>query len=359
MSKSTCKNIGCKNKIKSRGYFCSTTCFNSYRKEHPEEYKNSGAFKKGHKSWNKGKRFTKIGDTKIEKIKLKSGERRDRRWVFTGQYQKNGQPKYMRNDKYVWILENRTIPKGYTIWHKDGRTLNDDIENLECIPYGEAQSRYAYSKRKIFNLQNKNHIKKIIEGCERGDRRIQKQLYEMMYPKMFSVALRYASDYDTAKDVMSDSFIKVFSKIKSVDVNKKNIEGWIRCIIVRTGIDYYRKNSKKDYLTDSIDYTFGEEESDYIFNKVFEEESFSEKMDGEYIVNMIQELTPAYQIVFNLIVIEGFTHKDVSNKLGISKGTSKSNLSRAKKKLQEKIIKHYQEDNENIINLENNFSNEV
>jgi len=358
MSKSACKNPKCNNRVKGTGKFCSIPCFGVYKKLFPKEYKK-GVFKKGVASVRKGKRTTKVGDTKLERLQLKSGERRDRRLIFVGQYQKNGQPKYIRHDKYVWLLENGPIPKGKVLWHKDGRTLNDDIKNLETIPFGIALSRYSLHKKKIFNLSKKSHIQKIIDGCVRGDRRIQQQLYEMMYGKMMAVAWRYSNKKSVAEDILSDAFVKVFTRINTVDVNRGNLEGWIRSIVVFTGIDYIRRYNKINFLTDSIDDTFDDEEnSDHIFNKISKNEDFSEKIDGEYILKMIQDLSPAYQLVFNLSVVEGLQHKEIAEKLGISEGTSKSNLSKAKKNLQEKIIKRYSDDEEKILFLENYYEPE-
>jgi len=348
----TCKNKCCNKDFKSKSLrrkFCSKECYIFHKKSNPEDYK-LGKFIKGQKSWNAGKRLLSVGSTKIEKSTLKSGDTRSRRFIFAGEYKKNGKPKYIRYDKYVWLLEKGSIPKGHVLWHKDGRTLNDDITNLEVIPFGEALSRYALKRNKKLNLKSKSHIEKIIVGCENGDRRIQKQLFEMMYSKMFSVALRYTSSHDAAKDVVSDAFIKVFKNIKKVKVEKGNLEAWIRRIVVNTAIDSFRKNGKKDYLTDSID----DEDYEYnnLYNKISSEENFSEKLDSKYIMEIIQELAPMYRTVFNMSVIDGCTHKEISDKLGIVEGTSKSNLSKAKAIVKKKILKLYKEEDYNILNLE-------
>lgn len=348
MSKTICKNPECKKKVKRTGKFCSVSCFSIFKKINPEKYKK-GTFKKGESSWNKGKKFTKVGDTFIRKKITKTGANRSRRFVCCG-YNSLGQPKYIRNDKYIWLLANGSIPKGHVIYHKDGRTLNDELENLECIPFGEALSRYALHKNDVFNLGNKNHVSQIIQGCERGDRKIQKQLFEMMHSKMFAVAMRYSSGYDAAEDVMSDAFVKVFKNIKKVRVESGNLEGWIRRIIVNTAIDSIRKNNKIENLTDSIDDE--EHEYNYVVNQISLDENFSEDMDSKYIMEMIQRLSPGYRTVFNMYVIDGCQHKEIAKQLNISEGTSKANLSKAKAILREMLLKFNKEEEDGILNLE-------
>lgn len=356
MSKLVCQNPECNKKFIGReskyhtSKFCGSPCSSRHRQLFPELYPNINKFEKGHTPANKGVRTIQVGHTIIRRKKTKTGAIRDRRFAAIG-YTSYGKPKYIRNDKYVWLLANGPIPKNHVLYHKDGRTLNDAIENLECIPFGEALSRYALQKKKQLNLQNKHHIEKIIIGCENGDKRIQKQLFEMLYSKMFVVALRYSSGHDAAKDVMSDAFVKVFENIKKVRVENGNLEGWVRRIVVNTAIDSIRKHSKTEHLTDSID----DEDCEYNYtvNKVSSDEDFSEDIDGKYIMEMIQDLSPGYRTVFNLVVMEGYSHKQVADELQISEGTSKSNLSKAKGILREKLLKFNEEEEESILSLEN------
>jgi len=350
MAKITCKNPTCNKTVKTYGAeFCSTECFGNYRSDNQDVY-NKGTFKIGHNAWNKGKRFTKVGDTFIRKKTTKAGAVRDRRFTCIG-FKESGVPKYIRTDKYNWLLARGPVPKGHVLYPKDGRTLNDDISNLECISLGAALSRYSLEKKKILNLRNKNHISKIIEGCESGNRRIQKQLYEMMYSKCMSIIYRYVKDEDMRKELLNIAFTKVFKNISSVKVNKGNLEGWICRVVVNTSIDHVRKYNKIDYVTDSIDEEF-EDGINTVYNKISINEDFSEQADGEYILEIIQDLSPAYKLVFNLHVIEGFGHKEIASQLGITEGTSKSNLSKAKLYLKNRIIDFYKKEEAGIAKLE-------
>jgi RNA polymerase sigma-70 factor, ECF subfamily len=174
-----------------------------------------------------------------------------------------------------------------------------------------------------------------------------------MYSKCMGTALRYADGETMAKDILQDSFIKIFKNIKSVDVNRKNLEGWMMRVVVNTAIDRVRKNSNTKYITDSIDEGYGEDDKfNHTYNKVSADEDFSERLDGEYIIELIQGLSPKYKLVFNMSVMEGLPHKKIAERLGISEGTSKSNLSKAKKYLQDKIIALQEEEAAGILNSE-------
>ena len=142
--------------------------------------------------------------------------------------------------------------------------------------------------------------------------------------------MRYATDYSEAQDILHEGFIKVFAKLKSFK-NEGSFEGWIRRIIVNSAIDYVRAKKKL---------TFDSEEKSIIDNIKDEDEVLIEaenlsKIKAELIIELIQKLSPAYKTVFNLYVMEGYSHKQVAEELGISEGTSKSNLAKAKQKLRE------------------------
>lgn len=351
MARTSCKNPKCTKRIKSTREFCSVRCFANYKKDNPELY-SKGTFKKGEDSWNKGKRFTKIGDTFIRKSVTKSGDSRDKRYVCYG-YNNDGSPKYIRNDKFVWLLANGPIPKGHIIYHKDGRTLNDDLDNLECIKIGIALSRYSILRRKKLDLSNPLHIIRIKEGCINGDTRIQRQLYDMMNRKCTMIASKYVSRDADVVDIVNTSFVKIFNNMHQVDPNKKALSNWITKIIVNTAIDASRKSRKIEMLTDSIDYNYGDSDDEYynpIRDKLFIDESFSENSDIKYLTDIIETLSPQYKEVFNLIVIDGLSHKESAKILGISEGTSKSNFSRARKYLKEKILEFNNAENNSILN---------
>ena len=160
-----------------------------------------------------------------------------------------------------------------------------------------------------------------------------------------AVAMRYSPNNEVAEDVISDAFTRVFKNISLVNVENGNLEGWVRKIVVNTAIDYFRKN-KKHNVVDSID-----DDLKYIQIKSKETEFEIGDVTGEYIIKMIQELPDRYREAFNLHVIEGMQHKEISKILGISEGTSKSNNSRAKKMLRFKIDKRNSEEEKRILNL--------
>lgn len=190
------------------------------------------------------------------------------------------------------------------------------------------------------NVENKEQLKEVIEGCVKNDRRAQEQLFKLFYGKMLAVCLRYTSDMDTAQEVLQEGFIKIFDKLDGFDY-KGSLEGWIRRIIANTAIDFIRKNKKSPLLTDN-DNDFKLGASDPMIEQ--EEIEFT-GIKAEIAMDAIQQLTPAYRAVFNLYVLEDYSHKEIGEILGISEGTSKSNLSKAKMNLQ-KIL------NEKFMNLD-------
>jgi len=180
------------------------------------------------------------------------------------------------------------------------------------------------------NFSDKEEVRKLVKQCIKEDRKSQKLLYEHFYGKMVGVCMRYATDYSEAQDILHEGFIKVFAKLKSFK-NEGSFEGWIRRIIVNSAIDYVRAKKKL---------TFDSEEKSIIDNIKDEDEVLIEaenlsKIKAELIIELIQKLSPAYKTVFNLYVMEGYSHKQVAEELGISEGTSKSNLAKAKQKLRE------------------------
>lgn len=175
------------------------------------------------------------------------------------------------------------------------------------------------------NVENKSKLNEIIEGCLRNDRRSQEELFKLYYGKMLSVCMRYISDRDTAQEVLQEGYIKIFDKLGAYDF-KGSFEGWIRRIIANTAIDHIRKSKKNPILTDNDnDFVLGAE------NPMVEQEELDlVGLKGEIALDAIQHLSPAYRTVFNLFVIEDYSHKEIGELLGISEGTSKSNLAKAK-----------------------------
>ena len=168
----------------------------------------------------------------------------------------------------------------------------------------------------------------LIQGCIINDRRMQEELYSRFAPKMYSVCLRYAGNAEEAEDILQEGFIKIFKKISSFR-SEGSFEGWIRRIFVNTSIEHFRR---KTYLQ-----PISEQEENTLEGKSL---SILDKLAERDIIQLIQQLSPGYRTVFNMYVIEGYTHKEIGEMLGISEGTSKSQLSRAKVILQE-IVKDF------------------
>ncbi len=181
---------------------------------------------------------------------------------------------------------------------------------------------------------------RIIDGCIRGERLAQKKVYEMFYSKMMGVCKRYTTDDDEAKDVLQESFIKVFEKIGRFS-REGSFEGWVRRIVVNTAIDFIRKKKKEG--TRVSDVQIADTEPD----------DFGEEVESKYgnlgvkdVVEAVKQLSPAYRAVFNLYIMENYTHAEIAEDLDISVGSSKSNLAKAKmnlkKILKRRLIKTYE-----------------
>ena len=157
---------------------------------------------------------------------------------------------------------------------------------------------------------------------------MQHELYQRFAPKMYGVCLRYAANAAEAEDILQEGFIKVFGKLESFR-REGSFEGWVRRIFVNTAIEHFRKKSYLQPITEK-------EEGSYEAKNLSVLDNLAEKD----IVGLIQELSPGYRTVFNLYVIEGYTHREIADQLGISEGTSKSQLSRAKLILQDLVQTH-------------------
>ncbi len=173
-------------------------------------------------------------------------------------------------------------------------------------------------------------LKKIIKGCRKRRRKSQKKLYKMFYAYGMSITLRYAESRNEAAEILNDAFMKVFTNIKSYDLERP-FKPWLRRIIINTAINNYHQN--KDYhQMDDVDVAG---------QSLSREEQIISGISYDEIIDMVQQLTPAYRTVFNLYVIEGFKHKEIAEMLDITEGTSKSNLSKAKKNLQVILEKNF------------------
>ena len=165
----------------------------------------------------------------------------------------------------------------------------------------------------------------LIKGCIEGNRRMQEELYQRFSPRMYAVCLRYAGNAEEAEDILQEGFIKIFKKLDSFR-SEGSFEGWIRRIFVNTAIEHFRRKRYLMPVTEKEENTI---EGKYI--------SVLDELAEKDILALVQELSPGYRTVFNMYVVEGYTHKEIADLLGISEGTSKSQLSRAKVILQEMV----------------------
>lgn len=155
---------------------------------------------------------------------------------------------------------------------------------------------------------------------------MQEELYNRFSGKMYAVCLRYANNSEDAQDLLQEGFIKVYRNLHRFRA-EGSFEGWIRRVFVNSSIEHYRKKSLQ------LSKVSDKEENTIEDNDISALDNLAEKD----IINLIQDLSPGYKTVFNLYVIEGYSHKEIGELLGISEGTSKSQLARARSILQKKV----------------------
>ncbi len=176
-----------------------------------------------------------------------------------------------------------------------------------------------------------------IGGCSLNNRESQKKIFSSFYGYAISICNRYTNRHEDAVEILNDGFLKIFTEMHRfkpayADV-MSSFKGWLAKIMIYTAIDYNRKYHKQEMMT-------------FLNGKVVEMPSSYEtaldKISYDEIIRAVQDLSPAYRTVFNLFVIEGFSHEQIGKRLGISSGTSKSNLSKAKRHLQKNLFHHQQ-----------------
>lgn len=177
------------------------------------------------------------------------------------------------------------------------------------------------------NLDRTFTVDSLLDGCKKGDRKAQESLYKALASKMMAVCLRYAKDNFEAEDILQMGFVKVFQKVSEFR-GDGSFEGWIRRIMVNTAIETYRKNLRSLNVVD-IDEEYDQPQSTFDMGK----------LELNDLMKLVQQLSNGYRIVFNMYAIEGYSHKEIAKELGISEGASKSQLSRARAILKDKIIK--------------------
>jgi RNA polymerase sigma-70 factor (ECF subfamily) len=188
------------------------------------------------------------------------------------------------------------------------------------------------AKKRPFDLEE------VLSGCLKNRQSAQKTLYEKYYGFAKNISLRYASGHDEAVEMVNDGFMKIFTKISMYDPNQ-SFDAWFKTVMVRSCIDYYRKNHKKVAFVDV-------DELHYLAY----DDQLLERISAEEIIELIQNLPPAYRTVFSLYVVEGYNHAEIGKMLGINEGTSRSNLAKARMKMQE-MVKIYVSDQNDYRNV--------
>ncbi len=167
----------------------------------------------------------------------------------------------------------------------------------------------------------------LIAACVRNEEWAQKALYESFYPVLYPICIRYAIDKEQALDILHEGYIKVFRYIGRYQ-SGTNLKAWIKRIIVNTAIDHYRKNSKMRTSDIEQAYHVSSLDADAI-----------SQINAEDIMSAIQELPDQYRTIFNLFIIDGYSHQEIGEKLNINESTSRSNLAKARKKLKSIIVR--------------------
>jgi RNA polymerase sigma-70 factor (ECF subfamily) len=179
-------------------------------------------------------------------------------------------------------------------------------------------------------------LTQLLAGCRANDRASQRQLYLRHYAYALSICLRYLHDRDASQEAVNDGFIKVFQELPRFDDQRfpdlaGSLRGWLRRIMVRTAIDHFRARNRHAF---QVDLDTVPAPSDSACSPL-------DTLSFEELLSLIAQLPPAYRTVFNLFVIDGYTHEEIADQLGISVGASKSNLFKARAQLK-LLLKHQQ-----------------
>ncbi len=166
-------------------------------------------------------------------------------------------------------------------------------------------------------------LEELIKKCKVSDIKAQSQVYQLFAGKLFALCLKYSRNYQEAQDNLQDGFITVFNKIEQYQF-KGSFEGWIKRIIINTALQKYREKNVLNLISEEIP-------------EEVEVEVDETEISLDFLLSIIQELPNRYRLVFNMYVMDGYSHREISEMLEISEGTSKSNLSRARQILKKKV----------------------
>ena len=175
-------------------------------------------------------------------------------------------------------------------------------------------------------------MQELIKQCKEHNLQAQTKVYQLFSGKLFALSLKYSRNRSDAEDVLQDSFIQAFQKIHQYK-NKGSFEGWLKRIVINTALQKYREKSPLQLVKEEQDI---ENEEGVVLN------IDEDKIDISDLLGLIQELPDRYRLVFNLYVLDNFSHKEIAKMLTISEGTSKSNLSRARLILKQKVENYHQ-----------------
>ncbi len=174
---------------------------------------------------------------------------------------------------------------------------------------------------------NKKDLERLIKGLKDKNRKSQELVYQRYFGMMMSISNRYCENWDDAKEVVNSSFLKIFTKVENY-AGKGSFEGWMKKTVVNTALDHI-KSRKLDKV--------GFDDINQLEEDVFIENSADWEINSEDIMKLVQSLPNATRAVFNMYIIEGYKHKEISEKLNISEGTSHWHLQNARKLLKEKL----------------------
>lgn len=173
-------------------------------------------------------------------------------------------------------------------------------------------------------------LNQLINDCKNNNRKAQEQLYRIYSPKLFAVCLKYSRNYAEAQDNLQDGFILIFKKIGQYSF-KGSFDGWLKRVMINNVLQQYRNQTFLSLVNEDV-------------TEDYEVEIEDDHISMDYLLKIIQELPDRYRLVFNLYIIDGFSHAEIAEMLTINVGTSKSNLARARMILKEKIEQHKNEE---------------
>ena len=172
-------------------------------------------------------------------------------------------------------------------------------------------------------------LEKLIKQCAKNDRRAQKEIYHLFAGKLFSICLKYSKNREEAQDNFQDGFITIFNKIDQYNF-RGSFEGWIKRVMLNTVLLKYRKKRVLNLVSEEI--------PDEVVVEVDDDE-----ISLDFLLNLIRELPERYRLVFNLYVLDGYSHREIASMLKIAEGTSKSNLARARAILKRRVEEHQEQ----------------